>query len=158
MKIKKILQAIGFVLICQLAGGIGAVFTTSAIPTWYATLNKPSFSPPNWLFGPAWVTLYTLMGIGVFLIWEQIKKNKEAKFGVGLFFVHLLLNAAWSPIFFGLKNLFCALVVIIMIWAMIVWLISVWAKIDKRAAYLLVPYLLWVSFATALNFFIWKLN
>ncbi len=155
---KKILQIIGFVLICQLAGGIGTIFTIPAIPNWYATLNKPSFSPPNWLFGPVWLVLYTMMGIGVWLIWQKREKSKEAKFGVGLFFVHLLVNAAWSPIFFGMKNLFCALIIIVMMWAMIVWLILVWGKIDKRAAYLLVPYLMWVSFATALNFFIWKLN
>jgi translocator protein len=140
----------------QLAGAIGAMFTISAIPTWYKFLNKPSFSPPNWIFGPVWLTLYLLMGISVYLNW--ISKNKQAKCNVRLFFIHLFFNLIWSPIFFGAKNLFLALIVIIIIWAIIVVMIFRFWKVNKASSLLLIPYLLWVSFASVLNYFIWRLN
>jgi len=143
-------------LLPQLAGAVGALFTVSAIPTWYKFLNKPSFSPPNWLFGPAWLTLYLLMGIALYLNW--IKKTKQAKFNVRLFFIHLFFNAIWTPIFFGAKNLFLALIVIAIIWVLIVAMIIKFWKVNKASSLLLIPYLLWVSFATTLNYFIWKLN
>jgi len=140
----------------QLAGAIGSVFTVSAIPSWYANLNKPSFSPPNWLFGPVWLTLYLLMGIALYLNW--IKKSKQAKFNVRLFFVHLFFNAIWSPIFFGARNIFLALIIILTIWVLIILMIFNFWKINKVSSLLLIPYLLWVSFASLLNYFIWRLN
>jgi translocator protein len=143
-------------LLPQLAGAVGALFTVSAIPTWYKFLNKPSFSPPNWLFGPAWLTLYLLMGIALYLNW--VKKTKQAKFNVQLFFIHLFFNAIWTPIFFGAKNIFLALIVIIVIWIFIVVMIFKFWKVNKASSLLLIPYLLWVSFATTLNYFVWKLN
>lgn len=143
-------------LIPQLAGIIGSFFTISAISTWYKFLNKPSFSPPNWLFGPVWLTLYFLMGIALYLNW--IKKTKSAKFNVNLFFIHLFFNAIWSPIFFGAKNLLLALIVIIIILFLIILMIVKFWKVNKISSYLLIPYLLWVSFATVLNYFIWRLN
>jgi len=143
-------------LLPQLTGAIGALFTIKAIPTWYAYLNKPSFSPPNWLFGPAWLVLYLLMGVALYLNW--IKKTKQAKFNVRLFFIHLFFNLIWTPIFFGAKNLFLALIVIVIIWALIVVMIFKFWKVNKVSSLLLIPYLLWVSFATTLNYFVWKLN
>ena len=142
----------------QLAGIVGAFFTSPAIPGWYANLIKPSFSPPNWLFGPVWITLYILMGISVYLIWQKIKQNKKAVGTLWLFWTHLFFNAIWSIIFFGLQNPGLAFINIIIIWLMIVVLIIKFWRINRWAAYLLIPYLLWVSFASALNCFIWYLN
>ncbi len=140
----------------QLAGAIGALFTVKAIPTWYATLNKPSFSPPDWLFGSVWLILYLMMGVALYLNW--IKKSKQAKCNVRLFFIHLFFNLIWTPIFFGAKNLFLALIIIIIIWVLIVVMIFKFWKVNKVSSLLLIPYLLWVTFATLLNYSIWKLN
>ena len=154
----KFLKYVSAVLICFLAGGIGTLFTVSAIPTWYATLNKPFFSPPNWLFGPAWTTLYMLMGISAATIWQKGIKNKKIKDAIYLFGIQLGLNAIWSPVFFGAKNLLLALVIIILMWIYILKTILAFRKIDKIASYLLYPYIAWVSFATVLNFAVWLLN
>lgn len=140
----------------QLSGLIGSYFTINAIPTWYAHLNKPSFSPPNWLFGPVWLILYVMMGIALYLNW--IKNTKQAKFNVRLFFIHLFFNLIWTPIFFGLKDTLFALYIIIMIWIFILVMIINFRKVNKISSLLLIPYLFWVSFATLLNYFIWKLN
>ncbi|MFH1325934.1 MAG: TspO/MBR family protein [Candidatus Falkowbacteria bacterium] len=142
----------------QLAGLVGSLFTTPAIPTWYAGLAKPEFSPPNWIFGPVWFLLYILMGVSIYLIWQKIEKNKKAKQAMLLFWIHLFFNAVWSIIFFGLQNPGLAFVNIIIIWLLIIILMIKFWKISKLAAYLLIPYLLWVSFASALNYFIWYLN
>jgi tryptophan-rich sensory protein len=140
------------------AGGLGTFFTVSSIPTWYATLAKPVFSPPNYLFGPVWSLLYVLMGIAVAIIWEKGLKTKKVRDAIYLFGIQLFLNAIWSPIFFGAKNLFIALIVIVIMWVYIVKTILAFAKIDKKASYLLYPYVAWVSFATILNFSVWFLN
>lgn len=142
----------------QLAGIVGSFFTTSAIPTWYATLQRPSFSPPNWLFGPVWVTLYILMGISIYLIWQKIEQNKTARGAMWLFWIHLFFNAIWSIIFFGLQNPGLAFINIIIIWLLIIALMVKFWKVNRWATYLLIPYLLWVSFASVLNYFIWYLN
>lgn len=155
--LKTIFNAAVFITICQAAGLIGTIFTMPSIPTWYETLNKPPFTPPNWLFGPAWLTLYTMMGIAITLIWNRKDKPSASK-AINLFFVHLVLNALWSPIFFGAKLLFPAFIIIISIDIFIIILIRQFYKINKIAAYLMVPYFLWVSFASALNFAIWLLN
>jgi len=151
----KLVIAIG---ISELAGIIGSVFTISAIPNWYAGLVKPALNPPAWVFGPAWTTLYALMGIAAFLIWRMGWERKEVKMALGVFGIQLFLNAIWSIIFFGLQNPGWALVNIIFLWLAIVWTIAVFYKISKPATYLLVPYLLWVSFASYLNYSIWALN
>jgi len=151
----KFLRLVAAVIICELAGIIGSVFTVQNIPGWYAYLNKPSFNPPNYLFGPVWTTLYLLMGISVFLVWEN--KNKTGK-AVIIFFAQLVLNACWTLIFFGLKSPGWAFVEIAALWIMIVWCIVEFRSISKPAAYLLIPYLLWVSYASVLTFSIWKLN
>ena len=142
----------------QLAGLIGSFFTVSAIATWYAALQRPSFSPPNWLFGPAWITLYILMGISVYLVWQKLEQNEKAKGVLWLFWVHLFFNAIWSIIFFGLQNPGLAFINIIIIWLLIIALMIKFWKINHWATYLLIPYLLWVSFASVLNYFIWYLN
>jgi tryptophan-rich sensory protein len=152
------LKLVTSVLICLVAGGLGTIFTISAIPTWYAHLNKPPFSPPNWIFAPVWTTLYILMGIAIYLIWKKGFKTKKVRDAVCLFGVQLVLNAIWSPIFFGMHNLLLALVVIVVMWIYIVKTIRAFAKVDKTASLLLYPYILWVSFATILNASVWLLN
>ena len=143
-------------LLPQLAGLAGSVFTVSSIPGWYATINKPFFSPPNWIFAPAWLTLYFLMGIALYLNW--ISKNRQSKYNVRLFFIHLFFNAIWSPIFFGARSPLLALVVIVIIWLLIVAMIIKFWRVNRISSLLLVPYLAWVSFASVLNYFIVILN
>jgi len=155
---KKKLQIVIAILGCEAVGILGSFTTFSAIPTWYIFLNKPFFSPPNWIFGPVWTILYALMGISVFLIWQKGIKNKINREAVTLFVIQLILNGIWTPIFFGLKNLFLALIVIVAMLYFIYQTISAFSKIDKKAAYLLYPYMAWVSFATLLNFSVWILN
>ena len=154
----KILKIIISIIICQLAGVIGAFFTTPNIDTWYASLIKPSFNPPSWIFGPVWTLLFLLMGIAFYLIWQKVDKNKLAKFAMIFFVVHLAFNTLWSILFFGLQNPGLAFIEIIILLAMIILLIEKFSKISKQAAWLLVPYLLWVSFASILNYTIWQLN
>ena len=153
----KILQLIISIIICQLAGVVGSLFTISAIPTWYTTLKKPSFNPPNWIFGPVWLTLYTMMGVSLFLVWQK-REVANVWLAIIFFLVHLGVNALWSIVFFGKKNINGALIIIVVLWLMIVGSIFLFWQIDRTAAYLLIPYLLWVSFASALNYSIGKLN
>lgn len=141
------------ILLAHSVGYVGTFFTISEIPFWYETLNKPAFSPPNSLFGPVWLILYTLIGVSLYLIW--IKSKKGVPF---IFWLHLLLNAIWSPIFFGLKNLGLAFFVIILMVSTLIVVINKFRKIDKLASYLLIPYLAWISFAALLNYSIWRLN
>ena len=151
-------KLIGSIAVCHLAGLIGSVFTTPNIQTWYATLEKPTFSPPNWLFAPVWLTLYTLMGIALYLIWQKGLKNENNRFAFFFFLLHLFFNAIWSIIFFGLHSPLLAFFVIVILWLMIIIMIMQFSRIRKWAGYLLAPYLLWVSFAGVLNFAIWWLN
>ncbi len=139
------------------AGFIGAYFTTASIATWYAALQKPLCSPPNWIFGPVWTVLYVLMGLSLYLVWTA-GQNKEAKGAFALFGAQLGLNVLWSIIFFGLKSPFYAFVEIIVLWAAIALTIRSFRKISKTAAALLIPYIFWVSFAAVLNYSIWVLN
>ncbi len=144
------------ILICQAAGLLGSFFTISSIPTWYAMLTKPFFSPPNFVFGPVWTTLYALMGISLYMVWTSKAKSKHH--AVKLFFIQLGLNTVWSILFFGLKSPSLAFIEIIALWVAIVLTIQAFQKISKVASYLLYPYLAWVSFATILNLSIWILN
>ena len=141
-----------------LAGFLGSFFTAPAVTTWYAELIKPSFNPPSWIFGPMWTTLYILIGISVYLVWQQVNKNKKARTALWLFWIHLFFNAIWSIIFFGLQSPAWAFLDILILLALIVVLIVLFARINKSAALLLIPYLLWVSFASVLNYSIWILN
>ena len=158
MKINNFWKLIISVLVCLSAGFIGSFFTTPSIPTWYATLNKPSFNPPNWLFAPAWTTLFILMGIAVFLIWRKGLKKKAVKNALIIFLLQLVFNTLWSFLFFKFHSPFWALVDIGVLWSLIsLSLIKFW-KINKAAGILLIPYLLWVSFASFLNYTIYRLN
>jgi len=155
---KKIIPLIVSILTCQLAGIIGAVFTISAIPLWYNNLTKPSFNPPSWIFSPVWTMLYIMMGIALFIVWTTKSKSKEKTEAILIFFLQLSLNALWSPIFFGAQSPFMGLIIIILLWITILITIIKFFKVSKVAGGLLVPYFLWVSFATILNFSIWQLN
>ncbi len=158
MKINNFWKLIISVLVCLSAGFIGSFFTTPSIPTWYATLNKPSFNPPNWLFAPAWTTLFILMGIAAFLIWRKGLKKKAVKNALIIFLLQLVFNTLWSFLFFKFHSPFWALVDIGVLWSLIsLSLIKFW-KINKAAGILLIPYLLWVSFASFLNYTIYRLN
>lgn len=150
-------KLVASIALCQSAGIVGSFFTVSAIGNWYAFLNKPSFSPPNWLFAPVWLTLYTLMGIALFLVWKNLNK-KGAKFAFWFFLIHLAVNAVWSVIFFGLQNIALAFAVILLLWVMIAVLIKIFRPINRTASNLLIPYLVWVSIATFLNYSLMVLN
>jgi len=145
------------IIICQLAGIIGSVFTMPAIGSWYAGLKKPSFNPPNWLFGPVWGLLYLLMGISLYLVWSK-KELAGAKTALIFFAIQLLLNTLWSIIFFGLRLPLAAFLEILVLWLFILLTILKFFPLSKVAAYLLIPYLFWVSFASLLNFYIARLN
>lgn len=146
---------------CELVGLLGIPFTIAAIPTWYATLQKPFLNPPNWIFSPVWTMLYLLMGVATFLVWQkkvQGKNNRVKKLALQIFFFQLFLNFCWSFIFFYLHLKFFALIEIIVLWAAIFYTIVLFKKISRLAAWLMIPYLLWVSFATYLTLSIWILN
>ncbi len=138
------------------AGFFGSFFTTPNISSWYAFLNKPFFNPPSWLFGPVWTLLFILMGIAFYLVWRE--NNKKSESILCFFIFHLLVNIAWSAVFFGLQSPLGGILVIAVLWLMILWLIISFRRFNKVASWLLLPYLLWVSFASILNFSIWFLN
>ena len=146
------------IIICQLAGYIGSLFTTPAIPTWYAALNKPSFTPPNAVFAPVWTTLFLLMGVALFLVWRKGLYRKNVRIALIIFSIQLILNVLWSIMFFGLKSPLAGFIEIIIIWIAIFFTILYFYKISKVSAILLIPYILWVSFAMVLNYSIWRLN
>lgn len=140
----------------QLAGGLGAFFTFSSVQSWYLTINRPSWNPPNWLFGPVWTVLYILMGIACYLIWKSDHPQKKAL--LKLYFLQLVLNALWSPAFFGMKSPILGLFVIFPLWGAILLCIVQFRRVNPLASGLMVPYLLWVTFATVLNGSIFLLN
>ena len=154
----KLSKFVASILICEGVGLISTPFTIAAIPTWYVTLQKPFFSPPNWVFAPVWTILYFLMGISVYLIWEQGLKKKKVKEALKFFLIQLALNFMWSLFFFGLRAPFLAFIEIVILWLAIFVTIKKFYPLSRLAAYLLVPYLLWVSFAALLNFAIVLLN
>jgi tryptophan-rich sensory protein len=155
---KNIAKITGSILLCLAAGIIGGLITAPAIPAWYNGLNKPFFNPPPWIFGPVWTLLYILMGIALFLIWDKKGSGTIKQKSLVCFFIQLFLNAIWSPIFFGLHAPLAAFIVIVFLWIAILMTMTGFRKISKTAFWLLVPYLLWVSFASVLNFAIWQLN
>lgn len=156
--LKKIIGPLIAIAVCLGAGFIGSIFTMPSIPTWYAALNKPFFNPPNWLFGPAWTLLYILMGIAAYLIWEKGWENKEVKLSLLHFAVQLGFNVAWSIVFFNYHSPWGAFIVIVILWLLILETILRFAKLSKAAAWLLLPYILWVSFASVLNLAVAILN
>lgn len=147
-----------FIVVCEAAGIVGAVFTTKAVAAWYPTLAKPSFNPPNWLFGPVWTTLYALMGIAAFLVWRKGIDQQSVKIALALFVAQLALNTLWSILFFGLHLPLAAFIEIIVLWVMILATTIAFWRLSAAAGALLLPYLAWVSFASLLNFYLWRLN
>ena len=139
-------------------GVISGLFTTAEIPGWYQTINKPAWNPPSWIFAPVWTTLYVLMGIALFLVWKSNADPIVKKTAITLFAVQLVFNFFWSFIFFKQHQVGWALAEIITMWLFIFLTIFAFARVNKIAAWLLVPYISWVSFATILNYTIWKLN
>jgi translocator protein len=138
-------------------GGLAGMVTSEAIPEWYATLNKPSFSPPNWLFGPVWTILYIILGISFFLVWKKapgVDRNKALL----IFGVQMVLNFAWTFIFFYFKMLQLALIEIMVLWLSILIMMLWFYRVKPLAAYLNIPYILWVTFATVLNAGYYYLN
>jgi tryptophan-rich sensory protein len=142
------------VVVCQLAGIVPAFLTADEVAGWYTTVQQPAFTPPNWVFGPVWTTLYLLMGVALYLVW----RDEKDRLALAAFAVQLALNASWTLVFFGMQWPAGGLAVIVALLAAIVATIALFARVDRRAALLLVPYLAWVGFATALNFEIWRLN
>jgi len=157
MKLIDVLKLATSVILCQLAGFLGSLFTTPAIPTWYATLSKPFFTPPNWIFSPVWISLFVLMGISLFFVWRK-QDHLPVKTALIFFFIQLILNIFWSAAFFGLRSPLLGLMDIVLLWIAILFTIKNFLKVSKFAGALLIPYLLWVSFAALLNFALWILN
>ena len=155
---KKIYKLIISLLVPQLAGGIGSIFTVGSVNDWYPVLVKPALNPPAWVFGPVWTALFALMGIAAFLVWKKGLERRDVKIALGIFVFQLALNTLWSIIFFGLHSPGGALIEIVFLWLAILATIIAFAKISKPAAWLLAPYILWVSFAAYLNWSIWMLN
>jgi benzodiazapine receptor len=139
-------------------GSVGSIATIPAIPTWYAGLVKPSFNPPNWIFGPVWTMLFALMGIAAFLVWCEGVAKKPVRFAFGMFLFQFLLNILWSFAFFGANSPLLGLLVIIPLWIAIIVTTLLFYRIRKLSGYLFIPYVLWVSFAMILNASIYALN
>lgn len=156
---QKYLRIVYVVAICLAVGYLSSLVTAESVKTWYPTLKKPFFNPPNWIFVPVWSLLYVLMGIAGGLVWNQLENNRElVKKGLFFFTVQLLLNAMWSYLFFGLHNILLAVIEIILLWLIVFETYLIFKKIDKMAAKLFIPYILWISFATILIIFIYILN
>jgi len=146
-----------FVAICFAVSGFGAIVTSRSVSQWYPALVKPSWNPPSWVFGPVWTLLYLMMAIAAWIVWRRLGFKGGAK-PLSIFALQLALNAAWSPLFFGLRNPLAGLIDIIPLWvAILATMVSFW-RISRLAGALLIPYWLWVGFAAALNFTIWRLN
>jgi tryptophan-rich sensory protein len=141
----------------EFAGIIGSIFTMSAIPVWYATLTKPTWNPPAWVFGPVWTLLFAMMGLAAYLVWQKGIRKTQVRQAIVVFVAQLILNISWSYVFFTLHSPGGAFVEIIGLWFMILATIVAFARVSKPAAWLLLPYILWVSFAAVLNYSIWQL-
>lgn len=146
------------VIIAQVAGGIGSIFTLPSIPTWYATLAKPALTPPGWVFGPVWTTLYILMGIAAFLVWREVRDKDRGGAALVLYGGQLVLNVLWSVAFFGFHRTGLSLGIIALLWIGIAGCVWTFSKVSRPAAWLMAPYLAWVTFAAYLNLGIFLLN
>jgi len=161
MSIKKSdLLTLGAALaIPQIIGGLGAIATASSVRSWYQKLRKPSWTPPSWVFGPAWTTLYLLMGLSSWLVWRHKRETGEpVKAESALYGTQLGLNLLWSVLFFGLRRVDLALAEVAVLWAAILGTLVRFAQVRPAAGLLLVPYQAWTSFAAALNAAVWRLN
>jgi translocator protein len=153
-------SVVGWVLwvgVTLAAGQIGNMLGGGGDAGFYQQLDRPDWAPPPWLFGPVWIVLYVMIGTAAWLVWRE-RGFGGARFPLILFLVHLLFNAAWTGIFFGLRMFGLALAEILVLWALIAWLIVLFWRIRALAGALLVPYLLWVSYATALTWALWRMN
>ncbi len=159
MKLNNVVKLIIAIIIPVAVGGISGFFTASNVDTWFTTVAKPSFNPPSWLFAPVWTTLYVMMGIALFLVWKNETVSKAVKQKAIIFFaIQMALNFLWSFTFFEAHAIGWAVVNIVLLWLFILATIFSFAPISKTAAWLLVPYISWVSFASILNIAIWQLN
>lgn len=154
------LLALGLaILTVEIVGASGAIFTAQGLSEWYGTLQRPEFAPPNWVFGPVWTILFALIGIALWLVWRQAESSPQAvRLAGSVFALHFAFNLGWSAVFFGMQEIGLGLAVILGLWMLIVATMWAFNRVDRRAALLLVPYLLWVSFATYLNYQFWVLN
>ena len=155
---KDILTLVVFVLICQAAGGIGGLFTATSVGTWYAALRKPPYNPPGWIFGPVWTVLYALMGVAAWLVVRRGWNSVAVKAALAAFVAQLVLNMLWSAVFFGMRSPGIAFIELLGLWVAILVTIRLFWRVSPTAGALLVPYVLWVSFAAVLNYSIWRLN
>jgi len=153
-----LLQALGAVLFCEAVGLVAAWVTQTSVTTWYPTLTKPSFTPPNWLFAAVWTILYARMGVAAFLVWRRASAGAARRGALRLFGSQLRLNGAWTFAFFGAQSPALGLIVILALWGALAWTTKRFFRIRTTAGWLLVPYLLWVTYAVALNLGIWLLN
>jgi len=151
-------KLVGSIAACEGAGLIGSLFTAPAITTWYAALAKPSFTPPNWVFAPVWASLYALMGVAVFLVWRRGLAQPGVKLAFTLFWVQLVVNLMWSVVFFGWYSILGGAVLIISLWVLVLVTMIKFFRLSKVAGGLLVPYLAWLSIASALNVWVLILN
>ena len=158
MDLSNIVKLVISILASFAAGGIGSLFTFKSIPSWYAELKKPRYTPPNWLFGPVWTTLYIMMGISIFLVWRNGLTMNGVLLAFTLFWIQLVLNALWSIIFFGIKSKGGGVITIIVLWFLILATIIASFQVSVWAGALLIPYIVWVSIASYLNIRIWLLN
>ncbi len=155
---KPVFKLIISIAIPLIIGAISGFFTSASVKGWFTTINKPSFNPPDWIFAPVWTTLYILMGIACFLVWKSNNETAAKRTAIIFYSIQLALNFFWSIIFFGAHQPGWALVDIIALLVMLL-LTTIWfERISVAAAWLMAPYLCWVSFATVLNYYIWKLN
>ncbi len=157
-KTKSILGLLGWIALSQMTGVVGGLFTAPSVRTWYPELEKPSFSPPNWVFGPVWTVLYALMGVAAWLVWKNAVGKPIARAGLWIFGIQLVLNALWSVVFFGLREPMWAWMELIALWIAILVTADHFIRINRWAGLLMIPYLAWVTFAGVLNYYIWQLN
>lgn len=156
---RPVLALVLAVLIVEIVGASGSVFTVQSLSTWYDALQRPVVAPPNWIFGPVWTALFALIGVALWLVWRQMESSpRDVRIAFGVFMVHFVFNLGWSAVFFGLQEIGWGLAVIGLLWLLIVTTMWAFDRVDRRAALLLVPYLLWVSFAAYLNYRFWVLN
>jgi benzodiazapine receptor len=146
------------VLACELVGASGVLLSGDGVTAWYPTLAKPAFTPPSWVFGPVWTTLFALLGVAAWLVWRADLERRAVRVALAVFALQYVVQVAWSGVFFGLRWPAGGLTVIAVLWVGVVATIAAFARVDRRAALLLVPYLAWVSLAAALNYRIWQLN
>ena len=152
---KNTLSLIIFIVLAFAASAWGGLITSFYKEPWYSTIAKPSFNPPDWVFGPVWITLYIAMSVAIWLIWINPKKTEKI---IYIYFVHLLINGSWSLFFFGLHLILVSLIIIGVIIFLVVWLIKLYYPINKLSSFLMIPYLMWLSYAFILNFYIFTLN